>query len=86
MRSLNEAITHYESVTDDLDKIYDGYMAYGEQGEHVEECLKHANNARQLAKWLKELKAVQDIIKQHDRDSIPEDYWYIDKIRTMVLE
>lgn len=62
MRSLSESIAHYESITDDLDGIYDGYMAYGEQGKHVEECLKHANNARQLAKWLKELKSVYDMI------------------------
>jgi len=40
----------------------------------------------QMAEWLKELKAVKDIIKQHDEDSMPEDFWYIDKIREAVQE
>lgn len=39
---------------------------------------------RQLAEWLKELKAVKQIIVQHDSDSMPEDYWYIDQIREVV--
>lgn len=41
---------------------------------------------KQLAEWLKELKNVKDIIRQHDEDSMPEDFWYIDKIREAVRE
>ena len=47
---------------------------------------KGADEHRQLAKWLKELKAVKDLIRQHDEDSMPEDFWYIDKIREVVQE
>ena len=45
-----------------------------------------ADYYKQLAEWLKELKAVKDLIKQHDEDSMPEDFWYIDKIRKAVQE
>lgn len=45
-----------------------------------------ADYYKQVAEWLKELKAVKDLIKQHDEDSIPEDFWYIDKIREVVQE
>lgn len=27
---------------------------------------------------------IQEIIKAHDNDRIPEDYWYIDKIREVL--
>jgi len=60
--------------------------------EHAEDTAKSAigcecrDEHRQLAEWLKELKAVKDIIKQHDEDSMPEDFWYIDKIREAVQE
>lgn len=43
-----------------------------------------ADYCKQIAEWLKELKVVKDIIKQHDDDSMPEDFWYIDKIREAV--
>ena len=49
-------------------------------------CLQIATNYHQQAEWLKELKAVKDLIKQHDEDSMPEDFWYIDKIREVVQE
>lgn len=42
--------------------------------------------SKQLAKWLKELKEVKQIIAQNDADSMPEDSWYIDKIREVVGE
>ena len=45
-----------------------------------------ADYYKQLAEWLKELKDVKDIIRQHDEDSMPEDFWYIDKIREAVQE
>lgn len=45
-----------------------------------------ADYYKQLAEWLKELKAVKDLIRQHDEDSMPEDFWYIDEIRTAVRE
>lgn len=45
-----------------------------------------ADYYKQLAEWLKELKAVKELIRQHDEDSMPEDFWYIDKIREAVQE
>ena len=41
---------------------------------------------RQLAEWLKALKAVKDIIIQYDSDNMPEDFWYIERIREEVSE
>jgi len=67
-------------------------MTLEEAIEHAEDTAKSAigcecrDEHRQLAEWLKELKAVKDIIKQHDEDSMPEDFWYIDKIREAVQE
>ena len=30
------------------------------------------------------LEQIEQIIKDHDNDSMPEDYWYIDKIREVL--
>ena len=74
--TLEEAIKHCEEVAKSCQlKAYD---IERDDYKDLEEC---AVEHRQLAEWLTELKAVQDIIKQHDSDSMPEDYWYIDKIR-----
>ena len=70
--TLEEAIIHAEEVVDRCE-VTDGDRACA--AEH-----------RQLAEWLKELKDVKDIIRQHDEDSMPEDFWYIDKIREAVQE
>lgn len=32
------------------------------------------------------LAKIERIIKDHDNDSMPEDYWYIDKIREVLNE
>jgi hypothetical protein len=32
------------------------------------------------------LEQIKEIIKDHDNDSCPEDYWYIDKIREILKE
>ena len=67
-------------------------MTLEEAIEHAEDTAKSAigcecrDEHRQLAEWLKELKAVKDLIKQHDEDSMPEDFWYIDEIREAVQE
>ena len=67
-------------------------MTLEEAIEHAEDTAKSAigcecrEEHRQLAEWLKELKAVKDLIKQHDEDSMPEDFWYIDEIREAVQE
>lgn len=95
--TLEKTIKHMEEVAEENEKEfrlcpYPPQECNGSQDCRCLEngegngCLKCAAEHRQLAEWLKELKAVQDIIKQHDSDSMPEDYWYIDKIRTVVFE
>lgn len=32
------------------------------------------------------LAKIEQIIKDHDNDSMPEDYWYVDKIREVLNE
>ena len=77
--TLEDAIRHCEKL------VYDFNRLKQIKAVTLEEC-KQADEWLQLAEWLKELKAVQDIIKQHDSDSMQEDYWYIDKIRMEVLK
>lgn len=33
---------------------------------------------------MRKYQKIEQIIKKHDADRIPEDYWYIDKIREVV--
>lgn len=35
-------------------------------------------------KDIEQLQKIQEIIAQHDADKLPEDYWYIDKIREVL--
>ena len=95
--TLEEAIKHAEKMAEESKELFDlcpypSQMCDGSQdciclkNGSGKGCLKRAAELRKLVEWLKELKAVQDIIKQHGRDSMPEDYWYIDKIRTVVFE
>ena len=78
--TLEEAILHAEEAASDYEGMIEDYWL---DSEKLAKC---ANEQRQIAEWLKELKAVKDIIKQHDEDSMPEDFWYIDKIREAVQE
>lgn len=57
---LDEAIAHCEEIVQTNYALYDTYMSHGEQGEHVEACLKCASEHRQLADWLKLLKRIVD--------------------------
>ena len=33
---------------------------------------------------MRKYQKIQEIIKDHDADRMPEDYWYIDKIREVI--
>lgn len=33
---------------------------------------------------IKKLQKIEQIIETHDKDSMPEDYWYIDRIREVI--
>lgn len=78
--TLEEAIIHAEEAASDYEGMIEDYWL---DSEKLAKC---ANEQRQIAEWLKELKAVKDLIRQHDEDSMPEDFWYIDKIRKAVQE
>ena len=80
--TLEEAIRSNE----DLELIYRDRIHRLPSEEAKKVCLQIATNYHQQAEWLKELKAVKDIIRQHDEDSMPEDFWYIDKIRKVVQD
>ena len=76
----------------EIDEFMDYSMSIAEVAESESDEANRMNAQyfadyyKQLAEWLKELKAVKDIIRQHDEDSMPEDFWYIDKIREVVQE
>lgn len=57
MMTLDEAILHAEEVAKAQSDLFECYLQHGEQGDHVEECLDCAIAHRQLAEWLRELKA-----------------------------
>ena len=67
--TIDEAIARYKNNAE-----------YERTHGNLQGCLEF----RQLAEWLKELKQIKDIIARHDADSMPEDYWYIDRIREVV--
>jgi len=55
-------------------------------------CPKFCDVIRETTKEIEEfykgehekLDKIDQIIKQHDNDSMPEDYWYIDKIKEVL--
>lgn len=48
---------------------------------------KKTINALDMAiKALEQLETVRNTIKQHDEDRMPEDFWYLDRIREEVEE
>lgn len=56
MMSLDEAIKHAEEVAEENQAIVDSCDYYGENMAKCEEC---AEEHRQLAEWLKELKELR---------------------------
>ena len=80
------------TLEDEIDELMDYSRSIAEVAESESDEANRmsaeyfADYYKQLAEWLKELKDVKDIIRQHDEDSMPEDFWYIDKIREAVQE
>ena len=83
--TLDEAIKHAEEVVQEKRYEYQDCLEAHDR-EAAKDCFECGLQHCQLAEWLKELKAVKDIIAQHDEDIMPEDYWYIDKIRKVLRE
>jgi chromosome segregation ATPase len=82
-----EEISDCQIDLDGISKLLEEYPERKEAFAHeIDDYKKRMDYNRYLAEWLNELKAVKDLISQHDEDSMPEDFWYIDKIREAVQE
>lgn len=67
--TLDEAIRHCEEVAEENQAIVDSCDYYGENMAKCEECAKEH---RQLATWLRELKAYRDKSQESDDASCDE--------------
>ena len=79
--TLDEAIQHCEEVAKEQERLCKCNDDFNFSQPKWKKC---AGEHRQLASWLRQLKSVKDIIQQHDNDRLPEDYFYIDKIREVL--
>lgn len=41
---------------------------------------------QQIATTMHKYQKIQEIVKDHDDDRMPEDYWYIDRIREVIKD
>ena len=58
-----------------------------EMKHHRNSFMKKSTPYRQLnraIKQLEKLEKIEQIVKDHDNDRMPEDFWYIDKIREVL--
>ena len=67
--TLDEAIKHANEVAEENQAIVDSCDYYGENMAKCEECAKEH---RQLAEWLKELKAYRNKSQESDDESCDE--------------
>lgn len=49
--------------------------------DYVKETMRCISYSDYVVAELQKLEQIEQIIEDHDNDSMPEDYWYIDKIR-----
>jgi hypothetical protein len=73
----------YKIAIDDLRNIQDDYIeGYGYEVHPIDTWY-----AIDFAiKSMQKLKKIEQIIKTHDNDNMPEDYFYIDKIREILYD
>ena len=70
MLSLDEAIKHHEEVAEkEQAKGFNFNTHYNCETEYGSKCYKCAEEHRQLAEWLKELRAYRDIVNAQNRGS-----------------
>lgn len=74
--TINEIEFALNSIKIVLEHTEKGY--YPEQFKTHEECLKEVMDI------VRKYQKIEQIIKDHDNDRIPEDYWYIDRIREVL--
>lgn len=70
-------MTIYESIRE-LEKARDSIEPYIFIDEVMDQSMKTAIDI------MRKYQKIEQIIKDHDADNMPEDYWYIDRIREVV--
>lgn len=60
--NIDEAIAHAKEVAESQADLYDCYLQHGEQGDHVQECLKCSAQHSQLVEWLEQLKRADTLL------------------------
>ena len=91
---LDEAIKHAEEVAEEKEKLantYESFKDYGNPKSSItlghEKCLKCAEEHRQLAEWLKELKQLREQMQESEAiqfarwvaNEIFSDMWELNK-------
>jgi len=79
--SIDEAIVKYEKMAEEQNQLCTCNDPYNFSQPTWKQ---RAEEYKQIAKWFRQLKKVNQIIAQHDADKMPEDYWYIDRIREVI--
>jgi len=75
--TIDEAIQNIEIVKED----YWEDDGYGNETKEYEDTMQSFDMLIDIAK---KYQKIDQIIKEHDNDRMPEDYWYIDKIREVL--
>lgn len=71
----------YEIAIKDLQGIQDSYIeGYGYEAHPISTWYAIDFAVKSMQK----LQKIEEIIKNHDNDNMPEDYFYIDKIREVL--
>ena len=73
----------YEIAIDDLQSIQDDYVENNEYEVYPTDTWYAIDFAIES---MQKLKKIEQIIKDHDDDNMPEDYFYIDKIRKVLRD
>ena len=60
--NIDEAIAHACKISEIQADLYECYMQHGEQGDHVQKCLKCSAEHKQLAEWLEQLKRADTLL------------------------
>ena len=88
--TINDFIKDLEEIIEENKNIDEGELGliYCDDTECIEEhksiLNQYINKCEQLLEYLNALKEVKHIIETHDNDTMPEDYWYLDKIRDLL--
>lgn len=88
--TIDDFVKDLEEIIEENKNIDEGELGliYCDDTECIEEhkfrLNQYLKKCEQLIKYLNALKEVKHIIGTHDNDTMPEDYWYLDKIRDLL--